>query len=248
MGFADDTIVAFTSDHGEFLGHHGLLHVGPPPYGDLCRVRFVMAGPGVPGGECSSTSNSHLDIAPTLLELASVDPGRASGDGNSLVPMLRGGRLRRQERFLEFHPRIDARVYNHSIVTDWWRLKLYPKGEPYWGRAARSRGRSGGAQESVQRPGPTRSTRPPRRASRLGLSDEARCLDRADRQVVGKPRRCGAPPKCVRATRAVHDLNGRPMRTRPRARTRCAAPVRTRLAIHSHGPAAGRCRSHWQRE
>jgi len=133
MGLTDDTIVVFTSDHGEFLGHHGLLHKGPPPYGDLCRVSFVMAGPGVVGGERTSAPSSHLDIAPTLLELAGVDSRAMSEDGESLVPVLCGGRLQREERFLEFHPRIDPRVYNHSIVTDRWRLTLYPDGEPHWG-------------------------------------------------------------------------------------------------------------------
>ena len=38
-----------------------------------------------------------------------------------------------RDRFLEFHPRIDGRFYNHSIVTDGWRMTLYPDGEPDWG-------------------------------------------------------------------------------------------------------------------
>ena len=53
MRIGDETIVVFTSDHGEFLGNHGLLHKGPPPYRDLCRVSFVMAGPGAPQGEAN---------------------------------------------------------------------------------------------------------------------------------------------------------------------------------------------------
>ena len=40
MGITDETVVVFTSGHGEFLGNHGLLHKGAPPYGDLCRVSF----------------------------------------------------------------------------------------------------------------------------------------------------------------------------------------------------------------
>ena len=77
--------------------------------------------------------NSHLDLMPTLLELAGVDGEGAALDGQSLVPVLRGRDLERHVRFLEFHPRIDRRVYNHSMVTDRWRLTLYPEGEPGWG-------------------------------------------------------------------------------------------------------------------
>ena len=77
-----------------------------------------------PGGAASS---------PTLLELASIDGKGAGWDGQSLVPVLQGRGPERQERFLEFHPRVDRLVYDHSIVTDRWRLTLYPRGEPDWG-------------------------------------------------------------------------------------------------------------------
>ena len=133
MGLTDDTVIVFTSDHGEFLGHHGLLHKGPPPYADLNRVSFVMAGPGIPEGEATRAPSSHLDIMPTLLDLASVDSGGAHQDGVSLRPVLEGRGLERDARYLEFHPRIDGRVYNHSIVTGDWRLTLYPQSDDGWG-------------------------------------------------------------------------------------------------------------------
>ena len=129
----DETILLFTSDHGEFLGQHGLLHKGPPPYGDLNRVAFVMAGPFVPAGESTLAPGSHLDIMPTLLELAGVSDGGLQQDGESLVPVLEGRGLERRARYLEFHPRIDPRTYNHSIVTEAWRLTLYPQAGGDWG-------------------------------------------------------------------------------------------------------------------
>ena len=132
LGMTGETVVVFTSDHGEFLGSHGLLHKGPPPYRDLNRVAFVMAGPSVPAGQASAQPTSHLDIMPTLLDLAGVD-ARMRQDGQSLRPVLEGGDLDRHARYLEFHPRLDARLYNHSIVTEGWRLTLYPLGDPQWG-------------------------------------------------------------------------------------------------------------------
>ncbi len=133
LGLTDDTIVVFTSDHGEFLGHHGLLHKGPPPYGDLNRVSFIMAGPGIPEGETTRAPSSHLDIMATTLDLAGLNDTGVFQDGLSLRPVLEGQRLERGARYLEFHPRIDKRVYNHSIVTDDWRLTLYPASDEDWG-------------------------------------------------------------------------------------------------------------------
>ena len=133
MGFLDKTLVVFTSDHGEFLGRHGLIHKGPPPYLDLVRVGFAMAGPCVPEGEATLAPSSHLDIMPTLLDLAGVDVGGFRRDGESLRPALEGRSLGRRTRFLEFHPRIDPRAYNHSIVTEAWRLTLYPRAGGDWG-------------------------------------------------------------------------------------------------------------------
>lgn len=132
-GLTNETIVIFTTDHGEFLGNHGLLHKGPPPYIDLRQVSLVMAGPGVPQGQASAAPTSHVDLMPTILQLAGVDVTDAELDGRSLVPVLQGGELSRRERFLEFHPRVDRRTYNHSLVTDRWRLTLYPEGDPEWG-------------------------------------------------------------------------------------------------------------------
>lgn len=132
QGLTDNTIVLFTSDHGEFLGNHGLLHKGPPPYRDLSRVSFLMAGPGVPEGASTAGLTSHLDLMPTLLDLAGVHPEGLTQDGQSLRPILEGSSLGRDALFLEFHPRIRRETYNHSIITEGWRLTLYPQSEG-WG-------------------------------------------------------------------------------------------------------------------
>ena len=133
LGLTGDTVIIFTSDHGEFLGNHGLLHKGPPPYGDLTKVSFIMAGPGIPEAKTTRAPSSHLDLMATVLDLAGVDDAGVRQEGLSLRPVLEGESLGRDARFLEFHPRIDGRVYNHSVVTDDWRLTLYPQSDDNWG-------------------------------------------------------------------------------------------------------------------
>ncbi len=86
-GLSEDTLVLVTSDHGDFLGDHGLLLKGPCAYEGLLRVGLIAAGPGVAAGLRVAEPVSTLDIAPTLLERAGLP---AALHGRSLNPLLRG--------------------------------------------------------------------------------------------------------------------------------------------------------------
>lgn len=132
LGYIDDTVVLFTSDHGEFLGQHGLLHKGPPPFRDLCEVTCIAAGPGIPEGHTCDALTSHFDLMPTLLDLAGLDFARLTLDGHSVRPLFDGQEEGRSTLYMEYHPRIHAQTYNHSILTHNRRLTLYPS-EPGWG-------------------------------------------------------------------------------------------------------------------
>ncbi|MCU0946070.1 MAG: sulfatase-like hydrolase/transferase [Rubritepida sp.] len=89
LGLADDTLVVFTADHGEWLGDHGLLLKGPMPYEGLLRVGLILRGPGVPAGRVVADPVGTLDLAPTFLDLAGVAPARPL-HGASLAPLWRG--------------------------------------------------------------------------------------------------------------------------------------------------------------
>lgn len=132
QGLMDETIVLYTSDHGEFLGQHGLLHKGPPPFRDLTEITCIAAGPGVPVGRTCDTLTSHLDLFPTLLDLAGVGNSGVAFDGCSMRPLFEGEEGMRSALFLEYHPRARKETYNHSILTRDRRLTLYPS-EPGWG-------------------------------------------------------------------------------------------------------------------
>ncbi len=74
MGVADETLVIFTTDHGHFLGQHGLVAKGPFHYEDMLKIPFIVRCPGVvPAGKVSSDLQSLVDLTPTILDLAGVE-------------------------------------------------------------------------------------------------------------------------------------------------------------------------------
>ena len=79
---ADDTIVVFTSDHGDLLGAHGgLLQKWHNAYDEAIRVPLLVSGPRVDAGaDGVEIATSHLDLLPTLLGLARVDVEAAAAE------------------------------------------------------------------------------------------------------------------------------------------------------------------------
>lgn len=85
MGAFDDTIIIFTSDHGEFLGAHGLRGKGVTPYREASTVPLVIAHPDGPASASSAAFASLVDIAPTALALAGVNIDSVRAQAPSLV-------------------------------------------------------------------------------------------------------------------------------------------------------------------
>ena len=70
-GLTEDTIIIFTSDHGEMLGAHGLWHK-MVPFEEGIRIPLLMRLPGGPTDRHLSAPASLVDIAPTLASLCDV--------------------------------------------------------------------------------------------------------------------------------------------------------------------------------
>ena len=115
-GVADETVVVFTSDHGDWLGDHGLFQKGVPHTRELTRVPWIVRWPGVavPGRRVSAPT-SHVDVVPTLLDAAGVEVPYGV-QGASLRPVLTGDAdsLRsfalvehRHEAYREDHPLVE---------------------------------------------------------------------------------------------------------------------------------------------
>lgn len=102
LGLGEDTLVVFTSDHGEWLGDHGLVLKGPMFYEGLLRVGMVVRGPGVPAGKVVGEPVSTLDLAATFADYAAA-PVDAARHSQSLCPLLEG-EGRRDFAYSEWKP------------------------------------------------------------------------------------------------------------------------------------------------
>ena len=101
-GQAQETLVVFTSDHGDYLGAHGLFLKGVPAFEEAYRVPLLLRGPGVQPGTVVGDPVSLLDLGRTLVRcLLGTEFG---GHGRDLSPYLQGGRPEGEPgAFAEFH-------------------------------------------------------------------------------------------------------------------------------------------------
>lgn len=88
-GLGESTVVAFTSDHGGFVGSHRLQDKGPAMYDDIYRIPMAWRVPGGPAGARRDEFVSLIDVAPTVTALAGARTPR-SYEGRDLGPLLRG--------------------------------------------------------------------------------------------------------------------------------------------------------------
>jgi arylsulfatase A-like enzyme len=81
LGIAENTLVVFSTDHGHFLGQHGLIAKGAFHYEDLLRLPFLVRYPGaIPAGAVDDRLQSLVDLAPTFLSYAEQPvPGLMQG-------------------------------------------------------------------------------------------------------------------------------------------------------------------------
>lgn len=87
----EETLVVVTADHGEALFEHGQVGHEPALYDELVRVPMLVRPPGdaPPATAAVHGQVRHVDVAPTILDYAGVDPP-ASFTGRSLRPLIEG--------------------------------------------------------------------------------------------------------------------------------------------------------------
>lgn len=120
-GLAGNTIVVLNGDHGETLydhecwfDHHGLYE---PTLQVPLMIRYPQT---VPAGHTVNGYNLHMDLVPTLLELAGL-PSEIDFDGRSLMPMVRGEVA---SHAAEFYITECTWMRKHGWRTPQWKLIL----------------------------------------------------------------------------------------------------------------------------
>jgi choline-sulfatase len=104
LGILEDSCVAYTSDHGDMLGAHGIYGKRVLYEGSL-GVPLIMAGPGIREGHVSRQLTSHVDLYPTFVQAVGARLEKDDQDlpGTSLWPALRGSDDLTRPLFAEFH-------------------------------------------------------------------------------------------------------------------------------------------------
>lgn len=90
QGMLDNSVVIFTTDHGDFAGQYGLVEKWDTCMADcILRSPLVLHAPGLGGGKRVDKLTEHVDICPTILELLGVKPDWGI-HGRSLLPVIAG--------------------------------------------------------------------------------------------------------------------------------------------------------------
>ena len=130
-GLADNTVIVFSSDHGDYLGDHGLLLKGPLHLQSLIRVPLIWYDPrATKSGGASQALCSSMDISATILDRAGIEPYNGM-QGFSLLPVVEGVTTRHRESVLieedaqkpHFGFAEPPRI--RTMITQQFRLSIY---------------------------------------------------------------------------------------------------------------------------
>jgi len=113
LNLHENTLVVFTSDHGEMAGAHGLFGKGVM-FEESLHVPLIARAPAQATGRTTSQLAATVDLMPTLLDYAGVDPPQAA-EGDSLKGQIEGDAA--------IHDRIVISEYqNFCATTQSWKL------------------------------------------------------------------------------------------------------------------------------
>ena len=133
LGLDRNTVIVYTSDHGDYMGDHQLMLKSSMHYQGLVRTPFIWSDPGITGGGTAATRTQltgAIDVARTILARAQVAPVDGM-QGLDLNPLLHDTAQPTREAILiedEDHRTpgwLGLRSRTRTLVTDRHRLSIY---------------------------------------------------------------------------------------------------------------------------
>jgi arylsulfatase A-like enzyme len=116
LGLGDDLLVVFTADHGEAFGdEHGLIGHQDVMYDEVLRIPLLVRYPAMGAPRRIAEPVELIDLYPTIVELAGL-PLPAGTRGESLVPLLSGGRAERTTPYA-YHARYFFEDGHHWLAV-----------------------------------------------------------------------------------------------------------------------------------
>ena len=158
-GERDNTVVIFTTDHGDHLGDHRLLLKGCEQYQSILHVPFLWSDPQAPAAASTDAIGSTIDIPATILDRARIAP-YAGMQGKSLLPAMGpGGKPVRDCALVQYEQQMsdtdtDHMPRWHTIVDARYRMTVMS--DSSFRRILRSAKRSRRIRQSL---GPARTRR-----------------------------------------------------------------------------------------
>ncbi|MHA1150960.1 MAG: sulfatase family protein [Promethearchaeota archaeon] len=135
QGLADNTIVVYMSDHGDFMGEHGLLFKGPCPFNGQLHIPMIWRIPNLTNGGVSEALISSIDYPQTILHLLDIPTRHHPPDMQSLdiTPILKDtSKSVRDACYIEHDEEVGplkSRI--RHLITNEYKLTIYEGYEGY---------------------------------------------------------------------------------------------------------------------
>lgn len=120
----EDTLVIFTSDHGDYLGNHGIWLKGPLHYEDIIRVPFIARWTStLPQHARSNSLISLVDLAPTILDFCGLSGAMNTEGITQRETFLHPDQAQRGWCLVE--NRAEENIYVKTLVTGQYKLNYH---------------------------------------------------------------------------------------------------------------------------
>ena len=130
-GELENTIFVFAADHGEMLGDYGMFRKGSYHFDCMIRTPCFLSAPGhIPAGRRVGGLVESVDLAPTILSLAGVDPHEGMQGEDMAEALVSGGSVGKERAYCEMYTAWwGPYVACWTVRTEKAKLNYYPQDE-----------------------------------------------------------------------------------------------------------------------